>query len=252
MSGLAPAQVKDMARRDSLLQAAQADLELIMLRLELARASADEVLRKARVGAAGPEAVAAALADLREREAQVVRGRLNIEEIRATSQPPRDELTAPLAGDRDFVAQRLQLELSAAQERLTAAERALAETARRVNIGTVSESSLAEAEVELTRARAELATLLDRRSLRREFLEKGAEAGALARRHEATRLRLDLEVAQAALRQARLRLESVQKQHSIGTASRLELMRAEVEMQERELELKQLLLRRERLGELRR
>jgi hypothetical protein len=245
--GLASAQVRDNARRDSLLQSVQADAELISLRLELARAALDDALRKSRVGAAGPEAVAAAQAQLATMEAQAARVMLNMEEIRVTAQAPRDELTAPLAGNRDFVSDRLKLELAAAQNQLDAAERALAEASRRTTIGVATRAEQIEAEVRMARARAILATLMDRRSLRREFLEKGTTADELARRHESAQLRQELAVAQEVLELARVRLETVQRQFGAGATSRLEVMRAEVEVQERELELRQLRLRLQRL-----
>jgi hypothetical protein len=251
-TGIASAQVRYGAQRDSLLEAAQADLELIMLRFELAKAHVDEVMKLARVGAAGTEAVVSAEAELREMEARVVRARLNMEEIRATSQSPRDELTAPLVGKRDFVQERLQLELIAAQQQLTAAERAMAETQRRVSIGTVSQSAQAEAEVELVRARAGLAFLAEQRALRREFVEKGTAAEDLARRLGAAQTKMELEIAQQALTLARIKLDALVKLRDVGTVTRLEVMRAEVELRERELELNQLRQRRQRLEEIQR
>ncbi|MEX2284431.1 MAG: hypothetical protein WEE89_18220, partial [Gemmatimonadota bacterium] len=198
------------------------------------------------------EALASAEAELHAMEARAARAQLNIEEIRATSQPPRDELSAPLVTSRDFVSDRIMLDLAGAQERMTAAERALAEVNRRVTIGTVTETERAEAEIELARARAVLAILMERRSLRREFVEKGTAAESLALRFELAQLRTDLEVAQESLRLARVRFEAVTKQSSVGTATRLELMRAEVELRVRELELEQLLRRRQRLDAVRR
>ena len=64
-----------------------------------------------------------------------MRARYNIEEITATSQPPRDELSAPLVGGRDFVKDRIMLDLAAAQERLTTAEKVYSETERRARVG---------------------------------------------------------------------------------------------------------------------
>ena len=246
-TGIASAQVRYGAQRDSLLEAAQADLELIKLRVELARARLDEVMQLVRVGAAGTETVATAEAEMREIETRFVRARLNIEEIRATSQSPRDELTAPLVGKRDFVQERMQLELIAAQQQLTAAERALAETQRRVSIGTVSESARAEAEVDLVRARAGLEFLAAHRALRREFVEKGTAAEDLARRLGAAQTKMELEIAQQALTLARIKLDTLVKLRDIGTVTRLEVMRAEVELRERELELNKLQQRRQRL-----
>ena len=251
-SGLASQQVRDIVRRDSILESARAELELIQLRMQLAKANAEEVQAQVRVGAAGPEALAAALAELRTMEARMRRARLNIEEIEATSQPPRDELTAPVSGNRDFVQDRIQLELAAAQERLVVAERRLEEVARRFNAGTETELARAAAELEMVSARAALAILHDRRVLRREYVEKGTDADELVLRHEMTRLRTELEIQTEALRLAEARLVTVRNLFKTGTSTRLEVMRAEVELQERQLALKQLQQRRQRLEQVRR
>ncbi|MEX2285401.1 MAG: hypothetical protein WEE89_23145, partial [Gemmatimonadota bacterium] len=54
-SGLATAQVRYNVQRDSLLEAAHAELEMISLRLELARARAGDVMKEVKIGAAGTE-----------------------------------------------------------------------------------------------------------------------------------------------------------------------------------------------------
>jgi outer membrane protein TolC len=122
---------------------------------------------------------------------------------------------------------------------------------RRFDTGIVAGPAVLEAEVELLRARAALATLMERRSLRREFLEKGTAADELALRLESTQLRQEVTVAEQSLRLAKARLNLLRKQMETGVATRLELMRAEVRMQETELELRQLLLRLKRLDDAR-
>jgi hypothetical protein len=137
-------------------------------------------LKQFKAGMAGTEAVAKAQAEERMMEARLARAMLNIKELQATAQPPRDELTAPLVGARDFVKDRIQLDLANAQD---------------------------------------------------------------------AQLRQNLIVAQELLNHAKARLETMNKLWEVGSATRLELMRAEVELRERELEMEQLLQRRQRLLE---
>lgn len=118
-----------------------ADMALAATRLELAQAQHTDVTNKIKVGVLAASALSAAQAELRTMEAAAMRARLNVEEIKATAIPPRDDLNAPLVGGRDFVSQRIQLDLAVAQGRLTATEKALAEADRRERVGARGASS---------------------------------------------------------------------------------------------------------------
>lgn len=236
-AGLASAQIREGAQRDSLLQSATADLSLAAMRLELARAQHADVSAKVKTGVLGAPSLAAADAELRRMEAAAMRARLNVEEIRATALPPRDDLNAPLAGARDFVGERIQLELAVAQQRLTAAEEALAEADRRVRVGAGSDVAVPEAQLGVARARAALGVLAEQRTLRKEFVERGTPADELARRLQRQQLRLDAMVAEKAVSVARERLALITRQRAVGVASELERLKAEVDLREREAEL---------------
>lgn len=236
-AGLASAQIRESAQRDSLLEAALADLQLAQVRLVLARARQVHVSSQAKAGLVGTASTAPAELELRDMESAAVRAQLNVEEIRATSLPPRDDLNAPVAGSRDFVLERLQLDLLAAQQRLTAAEQAHAEVARQVRVGTVSALLSLDAGLEVVRARAALGTLVERRTLRQEFIERSTPVDELMRRFEQVRLRHDAMVAQEAVKASTQRLDAVRKQHAIGAAAELEVLRAEIQLKERQIEL---------------
>lgn len=236
-AGLASAQIREDAQRDSLLQSAMADMSLAATRLELARAQLADVSRKVDVGVLGGSSLASAEAELRQMEASAARARLNVEEIRATSMPPRDDLNAPLVGARDFVTERIQLDLAAAQRRLTAVEEELAEADRRARVGAGSDLARLDAELAVTRARAALGVLAEQRTLRKEFLERGTPAERLARRLRQQQLRLDAMVAETAVKVARERLELIRKQRAVGLVGELDQLKAEVELKEREAEL---------------
>ena len=239
-AGLASAQIRQGAQRDSLLQTAQSDLALVALRLEMARKLMEDVASRLKVGAVGPSALANAESELRQMEARAARAKLNVDEIRASALPARDDLNAPRVEGRDFVTERLQMDMFLAQQRLTAAEQALAEAERQSRVGTVSELALLDAGVNVIRERAALGTLAERRKLRKEFLEQGTPVEQLNRRFRQVQVRHDASVAQETINVLRRRLEAVRKQHAVGTASELELLRAEYELKEKEYEFQML------------
>jgi hypothetical protein len=248
LGGLASAQVRDGARRDSLLEAARAELALVAVRLQLAQAQLEDVSRKVRVGAVGASELASAEDELRTMEVRAARARKNIEEIQASAQPSRDELNAPTVGGRDFVTERIQLDLYTAQRRLAAAERELGEVEKRVRVGAVNELALGEARTEVARSVAAMAVLAERLALRKEFLAKGTAPEQLARRLEMTQLREDLHVGLRQLDLARLRATTLERQRAAGAVDELEVLRAQVRIKELERELQLLDARRRLLG----
>jgi hypothetical protein len=236
-AGLAPAQIREGAQRDSLLQSARADLALAATRLELARAQLADVSNKVKVGVLGSSSLSAAEAELRTMEAAAMQARLDVEEIRATAIPPRDDLNAPLVGARDFVSERIRLELAVAQWRLTAREEALAEADRRLRVGAGTELARLDAELDVMRARAGLGVAAERQKLRKEFVAHATPAEQLASRLQHQQLRFDAMVAEAALKVARQRVELMTRQRSAGVVGEVEELKARLELRERELEL---------------
>ena len=239
-AGLASAQIRQGAQRDSLLETALSDMSLLGLRLEMTKKRLEDVTARFRVGAVGPTALAEAESELRQMEAMAARTKLNVNEIRASSLPPRDDLNAPRVGDRDFVMERLKIDLFLAQQRLTAAEQALAESERQSRVGTVSDLAVVDAGLKVIKERAALGTLAERQKLRKEFIEQGTAGEQLNRRFQHAQVRFDAFVAQETVNVLRRRLDAVQKQHAVGTASELELLRAEYELKEKEYELQML------------
>lgn len=241
-AGLASAQIRQGAQRDSLLETALSDMALVLMRLDMTRRLIEDVKSRVNVGAVGPSALADAEAELRRMEASGLRAKLNVDEIRASSMPARDDLNAPLVGGRDFVAERLQVDLYLAQERLKAAERTVDEVQRQHRVGTVGEVALLDARLQMIKEQAALGTLAERQKLRKEFIDQGTAVDQLNRRFQQVQVRHDAHVAQEAVNLLRRRLEAVRNQRAVGSATELDLLRAEYQLKEKEFEL-QLLAR---------
>jgi len=242
-AGIASGQIRDSARRDSLLEAARADASLAAVRLDVAVERFVNAKRRFDAGAGDATLVANAIAELRAMEVQVTRARYNMEEITATSQPPRDDLSAPLVGSRDFVKDRINVDLFAAQQRLTAAESAYEETERRARVGAGSELATVEASAEVTRARGAMAVLAQKQALRKEFVDRGTPVEQLTARLATAQLQQDVVVAQQELKLAQERAARLERQREAGVVAESELIQAKLKVQERELELQQLMLR---------
>lgn len=237
VSNIASAQVRDGTRRDSLLEAARADLNLLMLRRQLLQAQADHAEQQRRVGVISRAAADAAAAQLDELRNRIARIEIDMQEVQAAAQPPRNDLVAPLVGGRDYVKERIQLDLADAQRRVAMAEAQRAEIDRQLRVGVATQLTGLEAEVDLARARAAMALDAQRLALRQEHVDKGTPAEQLALRLDAAQRQQDLETTGRVVELMRARVDALRRQQAAGTASDIDLMRAELDLKERMLEL---------------
>jgi outer membrane protein TolC len=173
---------------------------------------------------------------------------LDIEEIRATSASPRNELDASLVGQRDFVRERLALELENAQRALVAAERAVDGARVRVEVGTGKRAALLQAEAQLAQARSDMQRLRAMLDMRQRALRGEIKGDDLARQVRRIKLTLELERAQRELKLTRERVDELRRSFAVGMTGQLDLKRAEVELLEHEVELKRLRDELDKLG----
>ncbi len=87
---------------------------------------------------------------------------------------------------------------------------------------------------------AVLVVLAERLTMRKEYLAKQTSVDALTQRLERATLGQDVVVAQRALELARGRAALLEKRGAAGAAGELEVMKANVELKEREIELQRL------------
>jgi outer membrane protein TolC len=226
--------------RDQLIEVARSEEAVVRLRLELAQANYDRARRQFEVGTVGRESVRDAEQQLQSMKAAAMRIQLDMEEIRATSAAPRNDLDAPLVGQRDFVKDRLTLDLQTAQQALAAAEQNAAQVTARFKVGVAPRAAQLQAEAELAVARDRLQQLIGTLDLRQRYLKGEIKADALAGVARMSELRLQLARSQLELNLMRARLDEVRRQVAVGQASELDLKRSEVDLLERQMEMKRI------------
>jgi outer membrane protein TolC len=240
IAGIAAGQVQDARQRDQLTDAARSEEALIRVRLDLARTELEDAQRKFDVGMTGRENLLAAQRQLKALEASLARTQLDIEEIRATSATPRNDLDAPLVGGRDFVRERLNLDLRDAQQELAVAEQAVAQAIQRVEIGVAPPTVRMQSESDVAHARARMQQLIATLDLRQRYLKGEIKREALAPAARRSELTLQLESTQREIDLIGARVAEVRNQVEIGQASQLDVKRAEVELLERQLQVKRI------------
>lgn len=217
------------ARRAALLARTDILIETAERRREFAAEALAETERAVAAGFVSEGGAAVARGRFAEAETEVARLKLDHEEIVAAAAPPRSDLGAPLVGGRDFVAERLKLDLAAAEGRRERATAAAALAARLVSAGVApSETGLAAASEEKSAiASVEEAAL--RLDLRARFLagEMNADdadrSGLLAE----ARGRLAAAAERSALAEARLGRARVLSENGFVGAGELREIEAE-------------------------
>ena len=238
IAGIASERIQDARQRNQLIGAARSEVMLLNVRLELVRATYQDMRRKFDVGTVDRESLLSVEREMRSLEASLATGRLNIEEIELTSAAPRNDLDAPFVGKRDFVRERLTLEMASAETALATAEQSVTQAQQRVDVGTAPPGVRLQPEAELALAHFRMQLLRAKLELRQRYLKGEIKSEALATEARRVELTLQLVRSQRELEIARKRVDAVRRLFEVGQGTELDLKRSEVELLERQLEMK--------------
>jgi outer membrane protein TolC len=178
----------------------------------------------------------------------MARIQLDMEEIRATSSVPRNDLDAPLVGGRDFVRDRLMLDLKAAEEALSVADQDVARERQRFDVGIVSKTALLQAEADAAHARARMQQLAGALDLRQRALRGEIKPDAVAAERQRLELTSRLQEQQRSLELARARLDEARRLFAVGQAAEVDAKRAELQVLEQQLQIQRLQQQLQALG----
>ncbi len=229
---LASAQVQQERQRTELERSLDVERQLAAVRLELARENLTRARRSFEAGALSRQSLVEAEREMREQEVRAAQLELNLAEIRATAAAPRDELWAPLVGERDFVKERLQMEAHVAQQRLQAAESMADEVRRQFEVGAAAESSLQDAQLDVSEAKMRFQLLATRLNLRRAHVEENLSREEIARRERRAQVMFEIEHMLQRSRVAEDQVRRARNGVGAGAMDSLVLKRAELEMLE--------------------
>lgn len=223
-------------------------------KLEIARMETDVQIRKARLessremAAQVEERYAIGLIDENERlmmkyavdraELALKLSQIDLEEVYATGDVPDNSLYAPVVGSRDFVSERLQLEIEAAKLDYGLSQRQLQHAQQQVLTGIVREGELGSLQAAMAGGKGHIEKLQKELELRRRFM-----AGEVTAREVEIESRLS--AAQEKFLVARQRMDLLQKQlerqkdlESTGMISSRELKQTQYVLKAAQAELK--------------
>lgn len=236
-AGVAAAyQAQTSQRRDDLISGLEQRTELARKRLKLSIETQTSTERGLSVGHGSQEDVLEARAKVAEAEAQVKSLESQIEEVRITGREPSSEISGPIVKGRDFVSERLRIQMAVPQAVLEFERLRLRDLERALSIGTGSPLEVEEARPRVSEADAGVEAFRKKLEIRQQFLARKVDAAtaelrvleAEAEQHErALAPKIELARKESDSTDARLR---------IGAASGMDQAEAAMRLEELEME----------------
>jgi hypothetical protein len=166
------------------------------------------------------------------------RSLVDLEEVKASGEAPRNELYAPAVGGRDFVSERLEIEKKTLEVdlglRRTRIERHLKE---RVDLGLIPKSELDEFQASLASQEAGIGDIERRIDLRRRFLAGEISTEELEIRDRTTAAEKDLRQARSMVDSFQRRLELLRTKQAAGLISETEIRQVQFGLDAAQAEL---------------
>jgi hypothetical protein len=237
VAGLVPGYAQENREREQLLEIARSEATLLQLRLELVQKEQEQTRRRVDAGVAERQALSASEDQLRALQTALARNQLDVEEIRATSAAPRNDLQAPLVGQRDFVRERLMLDLSNAQRLLAAAEQDADRSRSRFDVGLTERLEVQQTETDVAKARLQMQLLAARVDMRQRLLHGEVKPDEVAASMHRLELQLQLQQLQRELELSQARLDGARRLLAVGTGSEVDVKQAELHILEQQMEI---------------
>ena len=231
-------QIEESWRKDLLISSLEVRHNLALRRVEMATEEYGRIELQYQVGTMGSETLAMARLQLADAEARAKMLELELEEIRISGREPVGEVSSPLVGGRDFVSERIRVQMEVAERQHEMVTNELEKVQEQVRIGVRYPMDSWGVEAAVGQSEEHLRSLGTQLEIRQAFL-----SGALtAVEAELRVLEAEAEQRGNSMRQqmafADLERESLQRRVAVGTVEPLALRQAEFRLAELEAEVR--------------
>ncbi|MCX6559199.1 MAG: hypothetical protein NTZ26_01670 [Candidatus Aminicenantes bacterium] len=230
--------IKDSWRKKIEIARAETDVRLAESRLAVLQAEAAQTGRQVKIGLVGIDEGKTTALQAAEAELGVKRSRVSLDEVKATGEPARDELFAPRAGGRDFVLERLQLDL----EKTELGMKMVAVRADRLKnlwaVGMAAETEMADSRMATAVAAAKVEEIRGRIELRKSFLDGKAGAAEVEIRGRLAEASKSLKAAQSKVEALQVKMERLTTMEGLGLVSATEAARLKSELESAQAEMR--------------
>ena len=229
-------QLQSSQRQGDLISGLEQRAQVARQRWKLATDAQTNTERRLSLGHGNQEDVLEARAKVAEAEAQVKSLESQIEEVRLTGREPSGEISAPMVKGRDFVSERLQIEMAVPQAVLEFERLRLRDLERSLSIGTGSSLEVEQAKPRVAEADAGVEAFRKKLEIRQQFLARKIDAAGA----ELRVLEADAEQREKALAPkielARKESQNTDARVRTGAASTMDQAEAAMRLEELEME----------------
>jgi hypothetical protein len=208
-------------QRDLLLTSYEQRVVIAKKRLALAAEQLKNAQQRVEVGIEPRESVS---------EAQ-----LDIEEIRGTGREPMNALSAPLVSGRDFVSERLRVEMTVPVAALQREKHRVQAARTRFEVGLVNSGEVVAAATRVIELESAVAALQRKIEIRQAFLKGGLPPAAADLRGLEAETEMRITTLARRIEFARKHLADLRARIEIGTLDPVNVAEAELQLQELQL-----------------
>lgn len=221
--------IKDSWRKKIEVARLETEVKIKRAFLELKNEKADGAEERFSLGLVSEDEALTAKLGAERSASDLERSLLDLEEVKASGEAPRDELYAPLIGGRDFVSERLEVERKILKSDLDLRRARIERTLRkRIDLGVVPKSALDEFQASLSGQEAALEDLEKRLTLRRRFRAGEISAGELEIQARMSAAEKELKEARSSIDMIRTRLEDLRAKQAAGLITSEEVKGAQL------------------------
>jgi len=228
---------QDAERRNQLATSYQQRVDLAAQRVTVANDELKAAERQVSVGMAGTMGVFEGRLKVAEAEAQLSSFRLQLEEVRISGAEPRNEASAPRVGGRDFVTERLRVDMSVPEAALVLEHERERDANKRFSVGMADSVDVMSAHARVVEIETAIETFRRKIEIRQRFLAGSVDAVE-------TELRVIEAEAEQRTKALRPKIEMIQKEIDrikgrldVGQATSVQLSEATLRRMTLELEL---------------
>ena len=165
------------------------------------------------------------------------KSQLNLEEVKASGKIPRNELYAPLVRGRDFVSERLKIEINEIELGLGLYKNHYAKIKQRVEVGIIQESALDHIQADITSQNVIIDNIKKKLDLRSRFLSGEFTAQEIEIKSRKTVAEKNLHLAQSKVETLKKQIKYIEDRVAMGLVSQWELTQMQYALNAAQAEL---------------
>ncbi len=230
--------IKDSWRKKIEMARVETEVELKRVRLESIKEMASDIEMRVSSGLVREDEHQAVKLAIKNAELDLKRSLSNLEEVRMSGDIPRNELYAPLVGIRDFVSERMKIEIEEAEVVLENLGIHLDRVKRLVEEKAIRGDEMAQIQAEIANRKMMIQKIQERLDLRRRFLEGAVTAREVEIGDRMTGAERNLQLARSRTEVLKEELARMQGLEAQGSVTSMEVRQMEYALAAAEAQLK--------------